>query len=129
MQCMQEEPTAQTCNFNYKMSLLLKQVICCYFLLSSILSTRPIIVKPFRLGHKPQIQIPNLRSLIKTLTMKFPSLSHCSTQLSILYSLLLSKHSQFSYIHINTYHDKGKYPSFIPSPLNNSLSWLLVLLN
>ena len=61
--------------------------------LSSIMSNAPITVRPGRLGHKPQIQIPNLESLIKTLTMKFPSLPHCFAQLFILHSQLLSKHS------------------------------------
>ena len=60
VQCMQEEPTAQTRNFNYKKSLLLKQVIYYYFLLSSILSIEPITVRPCRLAHNPWITQKNL---------------------------------------------------------------------
>ena len=74
---LQEELPTQTCNL----------LLCSS---SFILSTKPIIVKPYRLGHKSQIQISNLRSLMKTSTMKFPSLPLCSTQLRMSLSLLLT---------------------------------------
>ena len=112
VQCMQEEPTAQTCNFNYKKRSLLKQVIYYYVLLSFVLSTEPITIRLSRLGHEPWMQISNLRSLSKTSTMKFPSLSLCSAQLHILLSATYN-HFFMSY---STLHYKIKYPSFISSP-------------
>ena len=81
VQCMQDEPTTQACNFNYKKRSLLKQVIYSYFLLSFDFSTKKIIITPCRQGHEPQTQISNLKSLNRTSAIKFPSLALFSAQL------------------------------------------------
>ena len=122
---MQEEFTAQTCNFNYNKRSLLKHAIYYYVHLSFVLLTKPITIRPCRLGHKPKIQISNLGSLSKTSILKFHSRPLYSFQLHI---SLSTTYNQF-FISLSTLHDKGKCPSFIPSPQNNYLSYFLDLLN
>ena len=97
---LQEELTAQSCNLLLSSSFLYPP---------SILSTRPITIRPCRPGHEPQIQMPNLKLLRKTSAMKFPSLLHYLAQICIPHSLLLI-------INHNPFHDKGKFPSFISIP-------------
>ena len=53
VQCVQEDLTTQTWNFNYKKSSLLKKVIYYYIILFFILTTKPNTIKPCRPSHEP----------------------------------------------------------------------------